>query len=71
MSKANLHKDDQNAVDDVRRIREKFHRQSGGDIQRHIEQTDRVFAEIQKKLKLKFAPFPPSPAGKKKSRTAG
>jgi hypothetical protein len=37
-------------VDDVRRIRERFDREAGGDIHRHIEQTrqatERILAEL-------------------------
>jgi hypothetical protein len=37
-------------VDDVRRVRERFDREAGGDIHRHIEQTrqatERILAEL-------------------------
>jgi hypothetical protein len=34
---------DESAIDDVRRIREQSSRESGGDIRRHVEQTQTAF----------------------------
>ncbi|MEX0712736.1 MAG: hypothetical protein WD278_10325 [Pirellulales bacterium] len=44
---------EETAIDDVRRIREQFSREAGGDLRRHVEQTLAAFQEIQIKLKLK------------------
>jgi hypothetical protein len=43
---------DDSAIDDVRRIREQFSRESGGDIRRHVEQTRAAFQELQVQLRL-------------------
>ena len=43
---------DDSAIDDVRRIREQFSRESGGDVRRHAEQTQAVFQELQSQLRL-------------------
>lgn len=48
------------AIDDVRRIREQFSRESGGDIRRHVEQTQAAFQELQVQLRL---PVIAPPAG--------
>jgi hypothetical protein len=41
------------AVDDVRRVREKIARQHGGDLNKHVEKTNSITAEIREKLKVK------------------
>jgi len=41
------------AIDDVRRIREQFARDSGGDMRRHVEQTRAAFEEMQATLRLR------------------
>jgi len=43
---------DDSAIDDVRRIREQFSHESGGDIRRHVEQTQAAFQELQAQLQL-------------------
>lgn len=48
------------AIDDVRRIREQFSRESGGDIRRHVEQTQAAFQELQAQLRLTTV-GPPAP----------
>jgi hypothetical protein len=40
------------AIDDVRRVRQQFSRESGGDIRRHAEQTQAAFQELQAQLRL-------------------
>jgi len=42
-------------VDDVRRIREQFDREAGGDIRRHAEQTRLATEKWIRKLGLKWA----------------
>ncbi len=51
---------EETAVDDVRRVREQLQRESGGDIGRHIEQSNRVLDEYREKLALKVVQPPPS-----------
>lgn len=51
---------EQSAIDDVRRIREQFSRESGGDIRRHVEQTQAAFRELQTQLRLSIV-GPPAP----------
>ena len=40
------------AVDAVRCVREQFARESGGDIRRHVEQTQAAFQKLQSQLRL-------------------
>lgn len=49
------------SVDDVRRIRERLDRESEGDIQRHIENSNRVLEEYREQLGLKVVQPPPKP----------
>ena len=42
------------AVDDVRRVREALHRESGGDIRKHIAESNRLLAERAESLGLKL-----------------
>jgi predicted RNA-binding protein len=44
------------AVDDVRRVREKIARENGGNLRKHVEETNRVTAGIRAKLKVKVVP---------------
>jgi hypothetical protein len=48
------------AIDDVRRIREQFSSESGGDIRRHVEQTQAAFQELQAQLRLPIVAPPAS-----------
>lgn len=50
---------EETAVDDVRRIREQFDRESNGDIRTHVEQTNRVVEELREKFGLKIVQPPP------------
>jgi hypothetical protein len=49
---------DGSAIDDVRRVREQFSHESGGDIRRHVEQTQAAFRVLQAQLKLPTAAPP-------------
>jgi hypothetical protein len=49
------------AVDDVRRIRERLDRESEGDIQKHIEHSNRALEEYREKLGLKVVQPPSRP----------
>jgi len=50
------------AVDDVRRVREQIARQHRGDLRAHVEETNRITAEICARLSIKPAAAPaPSP----------
>jgi hypothetical protein len=54
---------DDSAIDDVRRIREQFNRESGGDIRRHVAQTLAAYQELQVQLQLRtIAPPEPVPS---------
>lgn len=46
------------AVDDVRRVREKIARQHGGDLQQHVQETNRIAAELREKLNVRLVPAP-------------
>lgn len=52
MAKPNSTPDVESAVDDVRRVREQFARESGGDLRRHVEQTRAAFQQVQAELQL-------------------
>jgi hypothetical protein len=52
MTEATAASADGSAIDDVRRIREQFSHDSGGDIRRHAEQTQAAFRELQTQLNL-------------------
>lgn len=57
------------AVDDVRRVREKIARQHGGNLREHVEETNRITAEIRAKLKVKV--IPPSGPTPRRAGTDG
>lgn len=57
------------AVDDVRRVREKIARQHGGNLQQHIQETNRIAAEVRAKLNLRLVPAPK--VDKRRSGTQG
>ena len=44
------------AVDDVRRVREAIAKQHGGNLRQHMEETNRIFQEMQGRLNLKVLP---------------
>lgn len=49
---SDIEKVESTVIDDVRRIRERLDRESNGDIQKHIEQSNRVLEEYREKLNL-------------------
>lgn len=51
--------ENETAIDDVRRIRQQFDRESGGDMRKHVSDSNRVLAAHREALGLKVAP--PSP----------
>ena len=57
------------AVDDVRRVREKIAREHGGNLRKHVEETNRITAGIRAKLKVKVVP--PSGPAKRRAGTDG
>lgn len=50
---------EQTAVDDVRRIREQIDREAGGDIRKHVEQTNAIVEQYRQELGLRLVE-PPS-----------
>lgn len=50
------------AVDDVRRVRERLDQESGGEIYKHIEQSNRALEKYREKLGLKVVQRPSRPA---------
>jgi hypothetical protein len=50
MSEAENSSPNDSAIDDVRRIREQFSRESNGCIRRHVEQTQAAFQKLQLEL---------------------
>ncbi len=57
------------AVDDVRRVREKIAREHGGNLRKHVEETNRITAGIRAKLKVKVVP--PSGPATRRAGTGG
>ena len=49
------------AVDDVRRVREAIARQHEGDLQGHVDETNRITEALVERLKLRLVK-PPSPS---------
>jgi hypothetical protein len=49
------------AIDDVRRVREAIARQHQGNLREHMAETNRIFEQMQAKLKLKVVPPPADP----------
>jgi len=50
------------AVEDVRRVRERIDRESGGDMRKHVEETNRIFEQLRQKLQIRLVPAPPAKA---------
>lgn len=53
MSKDQTNNAETTAVDDVRKVRERIAREHGGDLQKHIEETNRITAQLCAKLNIK------------------
>jgi hypothetical protein len=51
---------DETAVNDVRRVREAIARQHEGDLQAHVDETNRITENLVDKLKLRMVTVPPS-----------
>ena len=49
------------AVDDVRRVRERLDRESGGDLRKHVAETNRIFEQLRSKLHIKTTCTPETP----------
>jgi hypothetical protein len=60
---------EETAVDDVRRIREQIDRESGGDLKKHVEQTNRIVEEYREKLGLNV--LQPRPQQDRRDGTRG
>jgi hypothetical protein len=52
-------------VDEVRRVRERRHREAGGDIRKLIEQSRETVRRYKHQLKLKIVSPPPAPKRRK------
>jgi hypothetical protein len=50
---------DETAVNDVRRVREQLQRESGGDLRKHVEHSNRVLTEFAERLGVKVLQPPP------------
>ena len=59
MAETQNHPPEPTAVDDVRRVREKIAKKHAGNVQEHIEESNRIARELRKKLNLR--PVPPDP----------
>jgi hypothetical protein len=57
---------DATAVDDVRVVRQAIAAEHAGDMRQHMAETNRIFAELQRKLGLKIIPAKSHP--QKRSR---
>lgn len=53
--------DAETAVNDVRRVREQFQQESGGDLRKHVEQSNRVLTEYAERLGVKVVQPPSRP----------
>jgi len=53
------------AVDDVRRVRERLDHESGGDMRRHIANTNAAFEQLRDRIGLKLVPLPATPPSSK------
>jgi hypothetical protein len=62
MSNVPLPQSESTAVDDVRRVRDRLDRESGGDLRRHIKNTNDAFEALRAKLNVKLVPAPLSPS---------
>ncbi len=49
------------AVDDVRRVRERLHNESAGDLRKHVAETNRIFEELRQGLNIR--PVAPPKSG--------
>lgn len=49
------------AVDDVRKVRDRLDRDSGGDLRKHIADTNAAFEKLRNKLGLTLVDAPPAP----------
>ncbi len=58
MSEVQHNNDEGTAVDDVRRVREKIARQHRGDLRGHIEETNRIAAQLRARLNVKLVQPP-------------
>jgi hypothetical protein len=52
MNSARRDPQDETTVDDVRRIREQFQRESGGDLHKHVEQSNQILEKYRELLDL-------------------
>ena len=62
--------EEETGVADVRRAREAIARQHGGNLQEHVEETNRIGEPIRKKLGIKLV-MPPPPPPAQRSGTGG
>jgi hypothetical protein len=53
-------RDEETPVDEVRRVRERLHRETGGDIHKLAERSQAAVEKFKDKLRLKPAPPPSS-----------
>ena len=65
MSSSPPFRDEPTAVDDVRRVRDRLDRDSGGDLRTHIANTNATFEKLRASLGIKAAGTPPAPAKSK------
>jgi len=68
MNKSQSNAQQTTAVDDVRQVRRAIANEHQGNLRQHMQETNRIFRQLQKKLNLKLIP-PPIPTGK--TRPAG
>lgn len=58
-TKTKVASSEETAVDDVRKVREQIERESGGDLRKHVEQTNQLVEELREKLGLRIVDSPP------------
>jgi hypothetical protein len=58
MSELRNNKPEPTAVDDVRRVRENIARRHGGDIRKHIAETNRIAEKVRARLNVRLVPAP-------------
>ena len=58
MSDADSRQSQPTAVDDVRKVREAIAAEHKGDLRAHMEETNRLFEQLQGQMNLKLVPLP-------------
>jgi len=58
MTEASQNTPERTAVDDVRVVRDKIAREHGGDLQSHVQETNRIAEALREKLNIRVVSAP-------------